>query len=103
MRVIWQTKAKESRDKIANYIGQHFGNKHKIGFLQQVRETTRMLADHPFAGQVDSLFADRPMAYRSVIINGLSKLVYRIEGEAIHIVAFWDTRQEPESQSAQIK
>ena len=103
MRVIWQTIAKRQRDIIAEYIRQEFGAKRRNLFLQEVRKTTRMLSRSPNIGSIDSLFSERPIAYRSVIINGLSKLVYRIDNEVIHIVAFWDTRQEPESQAAKIK
>lgn len=52
-------------------------------------------------GSIDPLYADRPIAYRSIIVNGLSKLVYRIDDDAIRIVGFWDCRQEPQSQAAQ--
>ena len=43
------------------------------------------------------------MAYRSVIINGLNKLVYRVEDDTIHIVGFWDTRMDDEDQASQVK
>ena len=46
---------------------------------------------------------DRTIAYRSVIVNGLSKMVYYIKDDTIRIVAFWDTRQEPEAQAAKLK
>ena len=39
--------------------------------------------------------------YRSVIINGLNKMVYRIDGDIIYVVDFWDTRREPVSQAVQ--
>ena len=42
-----------------------------------------------------------PLTYRSVIINGLNKMVYRIDGDIIYIVDFWDTRREPVGQAAQ--
>ena len=32
----------------------------------------------PGIGPIEPLFADRPKAYRSVIINGLNKLVYYV-------------------------
>ena len=41
------------------------------------------------------------MSYRSIIINGLNKLVYRIDDDIIHIVDFWDTRREPKNQASQ--
>ena len=62
-----------------------------------------MLVISPNLGSIDPLFADRPVAYRSIIINGLSKMVYRVDDDVIHIVGFWDTRQEPEAQAAQVK
>ena len=43
----------------------------------------------------------RPLTYRSVIINGLNKMVYRVDGNIIYIVDFWDTRREPVSLASQ--
>lgn len=103
MRVIWQTPAKKGRDSIANYICRQFGSKKKTRFLQEVRHTTKILRRNPNIGSIDPLFNDRSVAYRSIIINGLSKLVYRTGDDDIHIVAFWDTRQEPQAQVAKLK
>ena len=49
--------------------------------MLEVRETTKMLKTHPNLGPIDPLFNDRPKTYRSVIINGLSKMVYFIEDD----------------------
>ena len=57
----------------------------------------------PGIGQIDPLFSDRAESYRSVIINGLNKLVYRVDGDTMHIVGFWDTRKEPTDEAAQTK
>ena len=54
-------------------------------------------------GVIDPLFVSYRRTYRSIIINGLSKLVYFIDGEDIYIAAFWDTRQEPKAQAEQVK
>lgn len=64
---------------------------------------TQKLKRSPGIGQIDPLFVDRPQTYRSVIINGLNKLVYRIEDNTIHIVGFWDTRMDDEEQAANVK
>ena len=100
MKVKWLDHALEQRKQVADYICREFGTKRKIRFLQQVRETTRKLRRSPNIGQIDSLYNDRPRTYRSVIINGLNKMVYFIEDDAIYIAAFWDTRSEPEAQAA---
>ena len=97
MIVIWAPSAIEARNQVADYIRLRFGSKRKTRFLQDVRETIQLLKSNPNIGQIDPLFDNRTIAYRSVIINGLNKLVYTIEGETINVVAFWDTRREPKS------
>ena len=95
MKVIWQPAAKKGRTEVAAYIRRQFGAKRKIRFLQEVRETAKMLRNTPNIGQIDPLYVDRAQTYRSIVINGLNKLVYRIDGDIIYIVDFWDTRREP--------
>ena len=91
------------RKKVADYICDNFGAKHKIRFLQEVRRITGMLKLSPNLGPIEPLFSDRPVAYRSIIIKGLSKLVYRVDDNVIYIVAFWDTRQEPTVLASRVK
>jgi len=101
MKVEWTEHAEGQRKLIANYIRKGFGIKSARKFKQEVERTTDMIGHHPNIGTLDPLYADRPAAYRSVIINGLSKMVYRIDDDAVRIVGFWDCRQEPQNQAAQ--
>lgn len=103
MRVVWDPKAKEARTQVANYIRREFGARRKTRFLQEVRQVTQQLKRSPGIGQIDPLFSDRTRTYRSVIINGLNKLVYFTEGDILYIAGFWDTRMQPEDQAAQLK
>ena len=103
MRVVWDPDAKKARTQVANYIRREFGAKRKIAFLQQVKQTTNLLKRSPGIGQIDPLFSDRAMTYRSVIINGLNKLVYFVKDDTIYIAGFWDTRMDDEDQATQVK
>ena len=103
MKVKWSERARNQRDEVANYIRREFGAKRKYIFKQEIRNTTDLLKRSPGIGQIDPLFANRAATYRSVIINGLNKLVYRVDEDTIHIVAFWDTRKEPTDEAAQTK
>ena len=85
------------------YIRRRFGIERVKQFRQDVDQTVQMIMRHPNIGSIDPLFDDRPKTYRSVIINGLSKMVYSIDDETIYIVAFWDTRREPKRQAKQVK
>ena len=103
MRVEWTDYAEMRRDQIGDYIQNSFGDKRMAKFMQEVDSAVNMLVRNPNIGSIDPLFVGRPVAYRSIIINGLSKLVYRVNDDTIYIVGFWDTRQEPVAQAEQVK
>ena len=103
MRVIWQEPAKRGRRQIAAYIRQEFGVKRAKKFRQEVADTVNLLSRSPGIGQIDQLFASHATTYRSVIVNGLNKMVYRVDDDVIYIVVFWDARMEPEEQAARVK
>jgi plasmid stabilization system protein ParE len=101
MKVVWQEAAKVGRRQVAAYIRKEFGTKRVKRFRQEIDETVSLLMRSPNIGQIDPLYADRPQTYRSIIVNGLNKIVYRVDGDIIYIVDFWDTRREPKNQAAQ--
>jgi plasmid stabilization system protein ParE len=103
MKTQWDPKAKAALRQVARYINMRFGRKARQDFMQKVKDKETQLKRSPGIGLIDPLFEDRPQAYRSVIINGLNKLVYRVEGDTIHIVGFWDTRMDDEDQASQVK
>ena len=102
MRVVWDPEAKEVRTQVANYIRRQFGSKRKTRFLQEVRQVTQQLKRSPGIGQIDPLFSDRTRTYRSVIINGLNKLVYFVSEDILYIAGFWDTRMDDEEQAKNV-
>lgn len=102
MKVIWLPRAENGKARVADYIRTEFGAKRQRKFAQEVDKTAKMLQHHPNLGAIDPLFADRPIAYRSIIIGSMSKMVYRVDNDIIHIVAFWDCRQDPEYHASQV-
>ena len=103
MKIIWQTPAIVGKRQVTAYIRRRFGIERVKQFRLDVDQTVQMVIHHPNIGSIDPLFDDRPKTYRSVIINGLSKMVYSIDDETIYIVAFWDTHREPKKQAEQVK
>ena len=105
MKVEWTDYAKGQKQPIANYIRRRFGVRHVADFNKDVRQSVQMIIRHPNIGIIDPNFPDCPKAYRSIIINGLSKMVYFIDDnkDTIYIVALWDTRREPKKQAQQVK
>ena len=62
-----------------------------------------LLESNPHLGAIEPLMAHRAMTYRSIVVNRLSKIVYRIVEDHIEIADFWDTRREPVAQAAKVE
>ena len=104
MKISWHNEAKVGRRQVAKYIRKQFGDNRMKKFRQSVDQTVRMIMRHPEIGPIDPLFADRATTYRSVIIDGLSKMVYRVDDDdTIHIAAFWDCRRDPSTEADSVK
>ena len=95
MKVRWKSDAIQSRRQISKYIYKNFGETALKDFLQEIDRIVKLIKSNPAIARIDPLFADRVNTYRSIIVNRLSKLVYRIDDDVINIVAFWDCRKEP--------
>lgn len=103
MKVHWDPVAMKAQRQVATYIRREFGVKRAKRFRQDVDDTVKQLLRSPGIGQIDPLFSDRAKTYRSVIINGLNKLVYFVSDDILYIAAFWDTRMDDEDQASQVK
>ena len=95
MTVIWSERAETSLHTVERYISDSFGEKVRKEFMQSAEETAERLAQFPNAGKMEPLLAHRSKAYRSIVINRRSKLVYYVEETRIVIADFWECRREP--------
>ena len=64
---------------------------------QQIRQIAK------YIGHEEPLLAERPVVYRSYVMNHLDKIVYRIDGDIIYFVAFWDVRRNPTTLASEVK
>lgn len=103
MKLIWLSEADTSLRETARRIQIQFGTKSSREFLREVRHTERLLRQHPNLGPIEPLQEELPKTYRSIVVKGLNKMVYRIDGDTIIIADFWDVRRDPESLAAQVK
>lgn len=103
MRIRWNDESKKRLRKTASYIRKVFGEKAKDDFLQEVKHTNALLADNPDMGPMEALLSDLPSKYRSIVVRHHNKIVYRVVDDHIEVVAFWDTRREPQKQAQQLK
>lgn len=98
MKVAISERAKYNREQIAKYILRTFGVKALLDFRKAYKDTKRYIAQYPEGCEVEEHLSNEQYTYRFTNINGLTKLLYRIDGEMIFIVDMWDVRKEPPSQ-----
>lgn len=103
MRVKWLPQAKKQLRFTARYIQKTFGNKTKDDFLREVRNANNTISRNPNIGIEESLLSGRAIPYRSLLVNRLNKIVYRILTDHIEVSAFWDTRREPKKLTEGLK
>ena len=103
MKIHWHKRAVAQLHQIEEYVLHDFGERVRQEFMDDVEQAVISLTDMPTIGKLDPLFVHRKLAYRSVIIRRLNKVVYYVKGETIHIAAFWDTRREPKNQAKQTR
>ena len=66
-----------------------------LKFRLQYKEEKRFILLHPDGGAIEENLSTPEVTYRYRHIKGLSKMLFRVEGDTIYIVDFWDTRKEP--------
>jgi plasmid stabilization system protein ParE len=62
--------------------------------IDSVLEEARRLIQWPQAGQVEVWLAGREHEYRR-LVAGNFKIIYRVEGDMIHVTDIFDARQDP--------
>ena len=92
MKIIRTPRAIDGFREVATYIANQFGNAALREFQTRTKEWTRILKTMPNLGGVDEEISTETFEYRSVSIYKRSMMVYRIEGDTIIIVDFYDTR-----------
>lgn len=103
MKIRWHKRAVAQLYEVENNVLWKFGEQARQEFMDEVEQSVLKLSDMPMMGALGPLFAHRKRAYRSIIVRKLNKVVYYVDGGAVHIAAFWDCRREPRNQAAQVK
>lgn len=92
----WLVPAKESLKQIADYYKKEYSINSAKKIINQIRTTVEKLKDFPQMGSIDLLLEDEPLAYRSLVITKIYKVVYYVDSDIIYISDIWDCRQDPE-------
>ncbi len=93
MKVIRTERAIEGIRSVAGYIARTFGRQALLEFQARLQECTKLIKENPGIGSVDWDVSTQEKQYLTILIYRRSWMVYRVEGEIIYIVDFYDTRK----------
>ncbi len=89
-RIIWTPGAERNYGKVVDYLEGEWNIKEVITFLEKVNSIIEHISRHSLAyrsaGKED---------VREAVITKHNILLYRISGQTIYLLYFWDTRKNP--------
>ncbi len=92
MEIVWTLEAEQQLEAMAAYYLQAAGTLTAGSMMQRITDTVACLADSPHIGQY---VEGRGKAYRAVMVPPYGKVIYRVVGNKVVVVAVWDCRRDP--------
>ena len=91
MRVVWTKTAQKRLQEILVYIQEEFGDNAKQQFRSRTMDFTMILQEFPEMGTLEI----KAKNLRGFQLTKQTRVYYRIKGEQITILTFFDSRQDP--------
>ena len=91
LEINWTTRADKKFDQILNYLVEEWGESTAKYFTRRVYDILDLLTEFPEIGTVEN----KEKGIRGFIIIKQVSLFYRISGDRIILLNFFDNRQHP--------
>jgi plasmid stabilization system protein ParE len=91
LKVKWTKRASEKFDDINGYLEDQFGTSSAKSFTRKVFDLLDIMTHYPDLGQIEH----EQYAIRGIRIVKQITLFYRVKGEEIILLQFFDNRQNP--------
>ena len=91
----WSKRAEKSYGKIIDYVAAEFGKTRAKRYIATVYAEVNKLGTNPKMGQSEPLLEGARYDFRRLVIEDLTKIIYRVTDDSIEIADVWDVRQDP--------
>jgi len=91
LKVVWSKRAHQKFDHIVSYLSAEWGEKPTKEFIGKVFDFLEILAEYPEIGSIEN----KEKNIRGFTIVKQINIFYRIKGDHIIIILFFDNRQNP--------
>lgn len=89
MEVFVTPRAEKNFDSIVDYLQRNWGEKTVREFILKVDEFFKLLVNHPLMGSIEA------NDIRGFQLSPQSRILYRIRGNKIIILSFFNVRNDP--------
>ena len=101
-QVRWSLRAERAYGQIIDYIADQFGKTRAKKYIATVYSEVNKLKTNPGIGQKEPLLEGSQYEFRRLVIEDLSKVIYRVTDDSIEIADVWDTRKDPKALVARV-
>jgi len=91
LQVLYTPDSKETLISIYNFIEEKFGINSANKFVSSAEKTIKLIAEYPLMFKATTIDSNVRIGF----ISKQTSLFYRVTDNAIHLLFFWDNRQEP--------
>ncbi|MFI5136982.1 MAG: type II toxin-antitoxin system RelE/ParE family toxin [Sphingobacteriales bacterium] len=91
LQIFYTPRSKETLESVYNFIQNKFGINSADRFVARAETIVSLIAENPFMYKASSI--DKNV--RIALLSKQTSLFYRITDRSIHLLFFWDNRQEP--------
>lgn len=91
LNIFYTPRSKETLTSVYHFINSKFGLRSADKFLLKAEKTIALIAEQPFIFKASTLEDN----VRIGLITKQCSLFYRVTETSIHLLFFWDNRQEP--------
>jgi len=91
LKIVWSKRAYQKFDQITSYIQAKWGEKPTREFISKVFDFLEILSEYPELGSLEN----KENNIRGFTIVRQVTIFYRISGDRIVIVLFFDNKQSP--------
>ena len=91
LEIYYTPKSKETLKSVFEFICQNFGEKSGDKFVEKAGKIIKLISEQPYMYKASTI----DERVRVGLITKQSSLFYRVNDDKIHLLFFWDNRQEP--------
>lgn len=91
LTVLYTPRSKETLLSVFNFIESKFGTRSANAFINKVDKTIKIISTQPYVFKASLISKEVRIAF----ISKQTSLFYQITDKSIHLLFFWDNRQEP--------